>query len=223
MISRAEYWNISIPEWTHHDIKLGYVAKPLQQPHPPIAISGMSPHSSSMTYAGSKGFIPVSANFVGVWSVKSHWPAYLKGAEQAGVKANEQDWHVARSIYVAETDSEAEQFVKQVDGPYDFYYRYLFSIFERADIKAGFVVNEGDDPITLKHEDLRDNLVIYGSPRTVADKILELRQEIGEFGTLLYAAHDWADKERMKNSMTLMAKEVMPRVNQALEGMRQVG
>ena len=213
---KGQYWNIAMPEWTHHDIRLGYVPRPLQQPHPPIAISGMSPYSGSMTYAGSRGFMPVSANFIGTWSVKSHWPAYEKGANESGLVANRDDWHVARSIFVADTDAEAEEFVRRIDGAFDFYFKYLCTIFERAKLNATFVVNQGDDPASLTHEALRDNLVIHGSPETVAEKILALREEIGHFGTLLYAAHDWVDRDRMKHAMTLMATEVMPRINQAI-------
>ena len=214
----GKYWNIRMPEWTHHDIKLGYVAKPLQRPHPPIAVSGMSPFSGSMTLAGSRGYIPVSANFIGEWSVASHWPAYLKGAREAGRDADQSRWRVARSVYVAETDAEAEAFVKTPGGPYDFYYEYLCTIFERADLRAAFVVEKDDDPNELSHEALRDNLVLYGSPETVAGRVLALREKAGPFGTLLYAAHDWDDrKAEMKHSMRLMAGEVMPRVNRALE------
>ena len=214
---KGKYWNINMPEWTHHDIKLGYVPKPFQAPHPPIAVSGMSPWSGSMTLAGSRGYIPVSANFIGEWSVASHWPAYVKGAEQAGRAADPDLWRVARSIFVAGTDAEAEAFVKTPDGPYDFYYSYLCTIFERAGMRAAFVVEQDDDPAQLTHEALRDRFVVYGSPETVARKVLALREKVGEFGTLLYAAHDWGGEEaRMKNSMRLMAEEVMPRVNRAL-------
>lgn len=205
-----------MPDWTHHDIKTGYVAKPLQQPHPPIAMSGMSPFSGTMKFAGGRGYIPVSANFVGDWVVASHWKAYSQGAEAAGLTPDASQWHVARSIYVADTDAEAEAFVKKDGGAYDFYFKYLFTLFDRGDIKGGFVVNQGDDPEKLSHADLRDSFTIYGSPETVARKILELREKIGPFGTLMYAAHDWLDKDLMKKSICLMAESVMPQVNQVL-------
>ena len=83
---------------------------------------------------------------------------------------------------------------------------------------ASTSVHVGDDadPAKLQPEQLRDACVLHGSPETVARKILALRDEIGDFGTLLYAAHDWQDKARMKHSLRLMAQEVMPRVNAAL-------
>ena len=123
---------------------------------------------------------------------------------------------MARSIYVDDTDAAAERFVKTTQGAYDYYYDYLFKIFDRSNYRAPFVTQPGDDPALLEPQALRDSCVIYGSPETVARKLLALREDVGHFGTLLYAAHDWQDKARMKNSMRLMAQEVMPRVNLAL-------
>jgi alkanesulfonate monooxygenase SsuD/methylene tetrahydromethanopterin reductase-like flavin-dependent oxidoreductase (luciferase family) len=129
---------------------------------------------------------------------------------------NAADWHIARSIFVAETDAQAAEFARQPGGAYDYYFEYLFKIFDRTKYRAPFVANEGDDPMALDHLKVRNACVIHGSPETVAKRILELREHVGDFGTLLYAAHDWQDKTAMKNSMRLMAEEVMPRVNRAL-------
>jgi len=55
-----------------------------------------------------------------------------------------------------------------------------------------------------------ERLVIAGTPERVADQILELRHEVGPFGTLLYTGHDWADPALARRSMELMANEVWP-------------
>ena len=60
-----------------------------------------------------------------------------------------------------------------------------------------------------------DRLVIYGTPTKVADDILTNQEEIGEFGTLLYAGHDWVDRRLAVRSMELMADEVMPLINKS--------
>ena len=213
---QGKYWTIDMKNWTHHDIKLGYVPRPLQQPHPPIAVSAMSPNSSSLKYAGSRGFLPLSANFIATWSLATHWPTYAAAAKAAGHQPDPESWRVARSIYVEDTDAAAEAFVRKTGGAFDYYYEYLYAIFDRAGFKQPFVVEADDDPAALTHQALRDACVIHGSPETVADKILALRERVGHFGTLMYAAHDWQDPARMKHSMRLMAQEVMPRVNRAL-------
>ena len=58
-----------------------------------------------------------------------------------------------------------------------------------------------------------DKLIIYGTPDSVADQLLAFQQEVGQFGTLLYAGKDWKDRELGRQSMILMAEKVMPRVN----------
>jgi len=58
--------------------------------------------------------------------------------------------------------------------------------------------------------------VIWGSPQKVADELLAFREEIGDFGTLLYAGKDWVDPDLGRRSMVLMAEQVMPAVNAAI-------
>ncbi|MBT6442302.1 MAG: LLM class flavin-dependent oxidoreductase [Alphaproteobacteria bacterium] len=213
---KGKYWNVKVTDWVYDDIGLGSMCKPYQQPTPPIAISAMSPYSGSIRYAASKGYEPVSANFIGNWSTKSHWDVYAEESAKHGREADPEIWRVARNVHVADTDAEAETLVKTRGDSTDYYYDYLFKIFERAEMKGPFVVNKGDDPDTLKHEDLRDNFVIHGSVDTVVEKLLAFREEVGHFGTLLHVAQDWVNKPAMKRSMELLAKEVMPKLTAAI-------
>ncbi|MBT8411108.1 MAG: LLM class flavin-dependent oxidoreductase, partial [Octadecabacter sp.] len=52
-------------------------------------------------------------------------------------------------------------------------------------------------------------------PDKVADEVLALREETGEFGTLLYAGKDWADPELARRSMVLLAEKVKPAIDAA--------
>ena len=62
-------------------------------------------------------------------------------------------------------------------------------------------------------ESICDKLIICGTPESVADQFLAFQEEVGNFGTLLYAGKDWKDRELGRQSMILMAEKVMPRVN----------
>ena len=62
-----------------------------------------------------------------------------------------------------------------------------------------------------------NELIIYGTPDKVADEILKFRDQVGDFGTLLYAGKDWRDPELGKRSMTLLAEKVLPKVNAAIK------
>ena len=59
--------------------------------------------------------------------------------------------------------------------------------------------------------------MITGSINSVVDKLLKFREEIGDFGTLVYNGPDWVDPVLGKRSMELMATEVMPRINEAIK------
>jgi hypothetical protein len=61
-----------------------------------------------------------------------------------------------------------------------------------------------------------DSLVWYGSVNKIVDHILAFREEIGEFGELVYCGVDWTDPALSRRSMELLANEVMPRVNSAI-------
>jgi hypothetical protein len=71
-----------------------------------------------------------------------------------------------------------------------------------------------DEDLTFDY--IFDKIVIRGSVSRVVDRILQLYEQVGDFGTLLYCGKDWADARLGRRSMELMAEQVMPAVNAAL-------
>jgi alkanesulfonate monooxygenase SsuD/methylene tetrahydromethanopterin reductase-like flavin-dependent oxidoreductase (luciferase family) len=73
-----------------------------------------------------------------------------------------------------------------------------------------------DDEVTA--DAVVDEVVIAGSPATVAEKLLAFRDTVGPFGTVLISAMDFEGDNGMmeKRSMELLSREVMPRVQSAL-------
>ncbi len=213
---RGEFWQISTARTLDREIGQGLILQPLQRPHPPIAVACMSPHSASVVHAARQGWSIISANFLQPVWVASHWPKMQEGAALGGRLAAPTDWRVARSIFVAEDAATARAYARSPDGPYGHYYRSLMrkligngrpELFKtRADLP--------DSAITLEY--VLETLVLCGTPVQVAEQILRLREEVGDFGTLVYAGHDWADPALAQHSMRLMAEQVMPLVNRAL-------
>ena len=74
--------------------------------------------------------------------------------------------------------------------------------------------NMDEDDVTIEY--VMDRCVLWGTPDKVADDILALRDEVGDFGTLLYAGKDWVDADLGKKSMILLAEKTMPMVNSAI-------
>ncbi len=213
---KGKYWDVQLKDNVWPDLGVGMLPKTFQQPHPPLALSVSSPNSHSIRIAAQRDMMPISANFVAAWVVKTHWETYVDELTKLGKTPDGTKWRVARSIFVADTDEEAEAYVRKPGGAYDWYYDYMFQVYERLGA-PGLLAPFPDTPVeTITHAMVRDNFVIYGSPKTVARKILEFRDEVGPFETLLSTAHDWTDKAVMRKSMELLAKTVMPMVNAAL-------
>ena len=80
--------------------------KPLQSPHPPIGVAGLSKGSDTLKLAGERGYIPMSLNLNPAY-VGSHWASVESGAAKAGRTPDRGEWRMVREVFVADTDEEA--------------------------------------------------------------------------------------------------------------------
>jgi alkanesulfonate monooxygenase SsuD/methylene tetrahydromethanopterin reductase-like flavin-dependent oxidoreductase (luciferase family) len=210
-------YNSITTEKTHRkDLGQGYILKPYQKPMPPIFGTVVAPYSKGIIGLGERGWLPVSANFLQAKWVATHWPNYAEGCTNAGREADTADWRVARSIFVADDDKVAKEYGTGPQSPYRFYFHQLGEKL-RGGGKLGLFKTDRDQPDEeITTDFMVDSLVIAGSVDKVVDEILAFREEVGDFGTLVYAGHDWVDAGLGKRSMELMATEVMPRVNKAI-------
>jgi alkanesulfonate monooxygenase SsuD/methylene tetrahydromethanopterin reductase-like flavin-dependent oxidoreductase (luciferase family) len=208
----GKHWPIKIKDMLIPELGVGYMLKPYQKPHPPIALSSMSPDSGSVSYAAKRGWIPVTANFTPESTVIGHWKKYVEGCEAAGRKPTGNDWTVARNILIADSDAQAEDWVLDPKGSNYFYFDYLWQVLKKADytIVAKPDPSMNDADVTV--EQIIKASVIYGTSKTVAKKIDSLRERSGPFGTLLMAALDGSGNnlERERMTMTRLAQEVLP-------------
>src|ERR1700751_1048090 len=81
---KGKYWNISVERTLMADIGQGFIAKPLQRPHPPIVVTAVAPFSKGVTEAAARGWDPISANFLMLAWVKRHRPKDAEGFERGG-------------------------------------------------------------------------------------------------------------------------------------------
>ena len=140
----------------------------------------------------------------------------MEGCERVGRPVNPADWRVARSIFVADDDKTARAYVTAPNSPYRLYYANLIAKLKVGGRAVAFKERPDmpDEAVTVDY--VLDKLVICGSPRKVAEDLLAFRDEVGDFGTLLYAGKDWLDRDLGRRSMVLMAEQVLPAVNGAI-------
>lgn len=151
----------------------------------------------------------MSANFCPEYVIASHWKNYRQGCDEAGRKPNGDDWRVARNIVLARSDSEARDRVMDPAGSnYYYYFDYLLKGLLAVNYTAVMKADpkQPDDKVTVGQ--LIDSMVVYGSPKTVTEKLLAFRERTGPFGGLLMAMMDssGANRAREFESMTLLAR-----------------
>lgn len=212
----GKFWKISTRRTLMDEIGQGKVAKPLQRPHPPIVVTAVAPFSKGVTAAAARGWDPISANFLMPKWVATHRASYAEGCAQGGRAVDLGNWRVAKSIFVADDLATAKDYALGPNSPYVFYYRSLLTKLKKNGRANLFKEDQSmpDDEVTLDY--VLDRLVIWGTPDKVADEVLAFREQVGPFGTLLYAGHDWTDVELARRSKILMAEQVLPRINAAV-------
>lgn len=213
----GKYWNLSTERTLLPEAGQGIMLKPYQQPHPPIVVTAVVPHSKGLQAASARGWQPITANFLQPAWAATHWPMVERGCAQAGLTADRRHWRVCKSVFVANDDATARRYARDPNGPYGFYYWNLLAKRRSGGGSVDIFKHDlamAEAAVTVEY--LLDTLVICGSVERVVEQILEFRETVGEFGTLLYAGHDWAEPALARRSMELMAEKVMPAVNAAI-------
>jgi alkanesulfonate monooxygenase SsuD/methylene tetrahydromethanopterin reductase-like flavin-dependent oxidoreductase (luciferase family) len=205
----GKYWNVSVPDTMFGFLK--HHIKPLQQPHPPIGVAGLSKNSDTLKLAGEHGYIPMSLNLNPAY-VKSHWESVEAGAAKSGRKPSRKEWRLVREIFVAETDEEAwELSVGGMMGR--MMSEYFLPLLSNFGFKE-YLKHEPDvpdDDVTVEYC-ARHNWLV-GSPTTVAKKLERVYQDVGGFGQLLVFGFDYVENPTAwHNSLRLIQQEVKPRV-----------
>lgn len=217
---KGKYWSIKVEKNILPESGIGYLTRPLQQPHPPVATSAVSPFSGSLKTAAKRGWWAITSNFSPDYIAASHWKVYSEAAREAGREAKPSDWRLARTILVAPSDAEAQDYVLDPKRATHSYFAYLIRLLKSTNGAAVIKPRPDMTDDELDADAVVNTAVMAGSPGTVVDKILALREKVGPFGTILISAMDWDGPNGPieKRSMELLAREVMPAVNRALAG-----
>lgn len=213
---KGEFFQATTKKTYRPEIGQGISPRPLQRPHPPVLVTALAPYSKGITLATERGWETISCQYVQSHWVATHLPKVLEGLRNIGEPEDPRRWRVAKCIFVADDEATARNYARSPDGPYGYYFNSLMTKLSGGGRRGLFATypDQPEDEITLQQS--LDTQVIAGTVSSVVDQILALREEIGQFGTLVYTGLDWQDAELARRSMKLMAEEVMPRVNAAI-------
>ena len=204
----GKYWNVSLRQHLDLEMGLGALHKPLQKPHPPIAIPSISRSSVGIQKAAARGFSLISHHMVSQEVLREQWRTYRDAAAAAGRQAASADWRVARNVFVADSTEEARRLARV--NSLGQCIQYILDLTARGP-GLGMWKKSPDQPDSECNLDyFLDEVLIVGDPDDVSRQLRRLRSEIGDFGTLVLVAHDWDDRKRWLRSLGLFVNEVMP-------------
>jgi alkanesulfonate monooxygenase SsuD/methylene tetrahydromethanopterin reductase-like flavin-dependent oxidoreductase (luciferase family) len=204
---KGNFWRIRIDE-QDPDIPAGFILKPYQKPHPPIAMAIVKGASMAARMAGQRGYLPISTNLVLASTLAQHWQTYCAGAAEAAQPAPDRAiWRIARNIFVGESTEEALAFA--INSAFGRSFQYLIRLLGPGRL-AQFKEDPAmpDEAVTVEY--CVKKVAIVGDVAECIRRLQEVWEITGGFGTLLMIGHDWDDKAKWVRSMELLRNEVVP-------------
>ena len=195
------------------EMEVAFHLQPYQQPHPPIAVAGASVRSSTLEMAGERGWIPLSASLVHASQLGANWESIAAGAARGGRTPSRTDWRIAKQVYVAETTERARKEALEGALARDFtdYWMKLIGNSPRGVGTFKYDPDIPDEDVTPEY--MLDNYWIVGDPEYCVEKVREMHDVSGGFGTLLVQTDDWGNgNAQFYRSMELLATEVLPAI-----------
>ena len=205
----GQFWNAALPH--------GDEDHPVRDQRPwggtmPMAMTGLSPNSPSIRYAGTHGYMPASV-FSANSALLEHFDIYRDAAAKAGrpTAGTRARHRVVRDVFIADTDAEAKKLALE-GGMGRAWTEYLLPTYHRFGIAEAIVEGTPYSVSDVTPEFLADHFWLVGSPATVREKMERWIDQLGGgFGTLLIYSYDYLDNPTpWEESMNRLAQEVVP-------------
>jgi alkanesulfonate monooxygenase SsuD/methylene tetrahydromethanopterin reductase-like flavin-dependent oxidoreductase (luciferase family) len=211
----GEFWSFGIRKAVNRELGIGFMPKPLRPGGPPVCVAVSSPDSATVRVAAERGWGPISSGLAAQASVASHWAGYSKACLDAGRVPRSEHWRVASYVLVAASDALARERVFGADSSFRYTFGYLREVLGRSNRLANLKPHPDMRDEDLTVDAIIEGRVVYGSPETVASRLIALRDAVGPFGTLLVTGVDWGGRNAAwgRESMHRLAEEVMPIVH----------
>ncbi len=143
----------------------------------------------------------ISSNFCSENILKEHIKNYINGSKINKSKIKNKI-RIARFLFITEKERDADKYLLEENSPF----LYMINVIKKKTESLGKA-----DIFGLGISDVREiakKLVIRGTPEIVSEKIHELKDNIGEFGSIIYTAIPRTKNKIYKNSLNLFANEV---------------
>jgi limonene 1,2-monooxygenase len=138
----------------------------------------------------------------------SHWATAEERAAQFGTTVDRRTWRLVGPMHIRETEEQAREDVAHGLADWIQYFQ---------EVAALPIAPQTDDQQTLVEAMNASGIAVIGTPEMAIAQIQRLIEQSGGFGTYLFMAHEWADRQATLASYELFAREVMPAFQGSVE------
>lgn len=202
LLTSNEPVNVQTDWFTLKDARLNL--RPYTHPHFEIAVAAqVSPSGPRVAGRFGLNLLSIGATSRGGFDVLgSHWSVMEERAEEFGTSVDRQKWRLVGPMHIAPTEEQARAEV--VHGLPDW-----MDYFQR--VAALPLAPEGTETVDQMIDAMNGSgMSVIGTPEMAIAQIQRLIDQSGGFGTFLFMAHEWANRENTLASYELFAREVMP-------------
>jgi len=198
-------------EWfTLKDAKLQL--RPLQENMEFVVASTFTPSGMTLSGKHETGVISIGGMASqGLTALATQWGFAEESASKHGNQVSRNNWRVLMSWHIAETRDQARAEAKE--GLFRHNNEYTTGALNPVD---GEIFKTPDEAIDAKAFS-DDSTAVIGTPNDLINKIQEMIEVTGGFGSVIGFAHDWANRENTKKSWDLVARYVIPEINSMLD------
>lgn len=137
--------------------------------------------------------------------LNEQWDVVENAGARHGTRPNRDDFRVVTYIHLA--DSHEQAWAEVQDGIARDVHRYFYTI-NTPDL---WLSRPDQDPDSLTPSEIaQKRRWIIGTPDEAIEQIQQIYDEAGGFGGLMITTHEWTDQSRIKYSLELFARYVMP-------------
>jgi limonene 1,2-monooxygenase len=148
------------------------------------------------------GLLSIGATTVGGFDILgSHWQVMEERAAEFGTTVDRRKWRLVGPMHLAETEEQARKDV-------EFGLAEWVDYFQR--VAALPIAPDADSTTDLVDAINATGFATIGTPDMAVAQIQRLIDQSGGFGTFLFMAHEWADRDATLHSYELFSRYVAP-------------
>lgn len=130
----------------------------------------------------------------------SHWTTVEQRASEFATTVDRRRWRLVGPMHIRETEAQARADVEFGLHDWISYFQEVAALPIAPDTTASSLIDAMN----------ATGLAVIGTPEMAVAQIDRLIEQSGGFGTYLFMAHEWADRQATLASYELFAREVMP-------------